>query len=364
MNVLYFTNIPSPYKIDFLNELSKMVNITCIFNNNSKDDQRNAKWYKNDFSFESITINSFGYKQLKKILSQKKYDIVINANYACINSVIFMYILKKNNIKFFISADGGFINENDSLLSSFLKNHFISKADYYFSTGVETDKYLMHYGANKNSIFHVPLTSLYEKDILNNPIIHDQKKVLKEKHNINYSKVFLSVGNFIYRKGYDLFLKAINNQNYNDVAFIIIGGGKEKDNYIKYLKTNKINNVFIIDYLSKEELKDYYKMADIFFFPSREDIWGLVINEAMAHGLPIISSKNVLAAKELVDNNYLYSPEDINELNILINRMNDLTKDELFHIGEQNLERIKSYTIENMAKQYFNVFERIAKNGK
>ena len=56
----------------------------------------------------------------------------------------------------------------------------------------------------------------------------------------------------------------------------------------------KCKNVYFIEFKKSEELNEYYKAADIFVHPTREDIWGLVVNEAMAKGLPVVTTNNVL----------------------------------------------------------------------
>ena len=57
--------------------------------------------------------------------------------------------------------------------------------------------------------------------------------------------------------------------------------------------------------------------ADVFVMPTREDIWGLVINEAMAYGLPVVSTDKCIAALELVKNGrngYIIPPNQPKEI--------------------------------------------------
>jgi glycosyltransferase involved in cell wall biosynthesis len=66
-----------------------------------------------------------------------------------------------------------------------------------------------------------------------------------------------------------------------------------------------------------DELPKFYAYASAFFHPAVSEPWGLVINEAMASGLPILSSNNVAAAEELVDegvNGYLFDPASVSEM--------------------------------------------------
>jgi glycosyltransferase involved in cell wall biosynthesis len=66
-----------------------------------------------------------------------------------------------------------------------------------------------------------------------------------------------------------------------------------------------------------EELSRFYARAGCFIHPAMEEPWGLVINEAMASGLPVLSSANVGAAEELVDdgvNGWKFDPTDVKTL--------------------------------------------------
>lgn len=360
MKILYFTNIPSPYRVEFFNLLSENNEVTVLFDKiGEKKEKRNKLWYEsNKYKFRAINIPKFGLFKLNKVLKEK-YDIVIIGTYATLNGAFLNILLRMKKIKFFINADGGFVPEKESFMSKFLKHYFLSTADYYLSTGKETNKYLTYYGAKKEKIYIYPFTSLLAKDILQEPITYEEKMKIRKNNNYNYERIFVSVGSFIKRKGYDLFLESIKNEKFDNTAFLIIGGGEEKENLQNYINNNNIKNVFLIDFCSKEKVLNYYKMSDVFFFPSREDIWGLVINEAMSYGLPIISSNNVIAAKELLEEEYLYDYNDTNALRKLILEMNEAQNEKLYEIGNKNIEKIKEYTIENTVKIHNEIFEKI-----
>lgn len=73
-----------------------------------------------------------------------------------------------------------------------------------------------------------------------------------------------------------------------------------------------------------EELPAFYAGAGAFVHPALEEPWGLVINEAMASGLPVISSRNVGAAEELVAHGktgFLFDPVNIEELSQLMTKV-------------------------------------------
>ena len=315
MKVLYYTNIPAPYRVKFFNKLSESVELTVLFNGDKNERYRNKDWFKNnDYKFNYINLHKFALFQLNKILKDN-YDIVVIGTYANLNGAILNILLRCKHIKFFLNADGGFVPEKESFISKFLKTKFISTADYYLSTGKCTNEYLEYYGANKNSIYVYPFSSIEKSDVLLLPLKMEEKLKLRKEAGYNYKRLFVSVGSFIERKGYDLFLNSLLISNNEKNGFIIIGGGEEKDDYLEFLKVHNIKNVHFIDFCDKEKVFEYYKMSDVFFFPSREDIWGLVVNEAMSTGLPVIATFETASAREVFKKNQLYSCENIKSLN-------------------------------------------------
>lgn len=351
MKILYYTNVPSPYKVLFLNELSKNNEITTIYNGN-EGTKRDKKWYNdNKPLYNEIYLNKIPYFQIKKIL-KNHYDAIIVAGYANIVGAILITLLDIKKIPFYIHADGGFIDENENIIAKKIKSHFISKAKYYLSSGRKTTEYFVYYGANINNIFYYPFTSLLKKDILKTPIKYEDKVILRNSMGYGYKRLFVSVGSFIKIKGYDLFFKALNACHLENTGFLIIGGGKEKRNYLNLINKYKLNNIHLLDFCDKNEVFNYLKMSDVFFFPSRRDIWGLAINEAMACGLPVISSDKVIAAIELIDKKYIFPVYDTLKQSQQIIYMANLTNNELYEIGKTNLQNIKSYSIEKMSFQY------------
>jgi glycosyltransferase involved in cell wall biosynthesis len=77
------------------------------------------------------------------------------------------------------------------------------------------------------------------------------------------------------------------------------------------------NTRFIPSGMGLNELIKFYCLADIFVLPTLEDVWGFVINEAMACGLPVISTNTSQAAIEMIrsgENGYIIKSADSNQL--------------------------------------------------
>ena len=67
-----------------------------------------------------------------------------------------------------------------------------------------------------------------------------------------------------------------------------------------YVAEQKLKHVHFLGFRNQTQLPACYALADVFVLPSRYEAWGLVVNEAMCSGLPIIASDKVGAARDLV----------------------------------------------------------------
>ncbi|MGF9845248.1 glycosyltransferase family 4 protein [Priestia megaterium] len=367
MKVLYITNLPSPYKVKFFSELGKFCELTVIYERRSASD-RNTKWTeKGEETFKEIylnahevgTDNSWSFKVLKYL--NRSYDCIVIGMYSTITSMISITYMKTKKIPFILSTDGGFIKEEGKGKETF-KKFFISAADNWLSTGKVTSEYLCHYGADLKRTAVYPFTSLTEKDILLKPVNIEEKRKLRNKLGIKEEKVLISVGQFIYRKGFDILLEACKSVD-NKVGVYIIGGQASKE-YRDLCERYKITNVHFIDFMEKQELLEYYKASDLFVLPTREDVWGLVINEAMACGLPIITTDRCIAGIELIENEkngYIVPTDDPKALNEKIVRiLSDKKLKE--NMSNRSLEKIKDYTFLNMAETHIKIFQGIFSN--
>lgn len=362
MRVLFLVNIPSPYRVNFFNELGKLCDLTVLYETNSATDRDKTWMSEKQKYFTSIFLK--GIKtgadnaicpSVLKWLDKRKFDIFVVGGYSTPTGMLAVEYLHLKKIPFFLNSDGGFI-KNDTVFKQAIKKHFISKATAWLSTGKKTNEYLMHYGAKKEKIYIYPFTSLKKEDILVRPIIKEEKEILKKKLNIKEEKIIVSVGQFINRKGFDVLLKSCENIPEDCGVYII--GGQPTQEYIDIKSELKLNNIYFIQFKSKEELKKYYMASDLFVLPTREDIWGLVVNEAMSMGLPVITTDRCVAGLELVENYNNGFLVPVNDIDMLAQKMNEILSDDKLRnkMGENNLDKIQQYTIENMAKANYNCF--------
>lgn len=354
------TNIPSPYRVDFFNELGKLCDLTVLFETETAKD-RNSAWMVDKIkNFKAVfmkgirvgTAEAFCPEVLKYVGDQSFERIVVGM-YSSPTGMLAIEFMRLKKIPFILSLDGG-IKKNDLGIKHKIKAHFISSASQWLSTGKATTEYLEYYGADLNQTYVYPFTSIREKEILEKPLLHQEKKRFREKLGMKEKKIVLSVGQFIYRKGYDILLNACKGLDQEIGIYIV--GGQATEEYIKMKENLGLTNVHFIDFKKKEELVEYYSAADLFVLPTREDIWGLVINEAMAYGLPIITTYQCVAGLEMIQNgvNGWLVESSAEDLNKMIKKFFNLKH--LNIMQEKCLYTAKKYSIEEMTKVHWEVF--------
>lgn len=361
MKVLFITNIPSPYRVKFFNELGKKLNLTVLFEKDSSEERDNS-WKKYCFdNFQGIlmkgirtSINTCFCPEVCRYLS-RKWDSIIVADISTPTGMLAIQYMKLRCIPYWIEGDGGFAKSGHGL-KELIKKHFISGAKGYFSTSNVHDKYYITYGANPKNIYRYPFTSISSKDLQNAyTLLEKDKNELREKLGMKEKYIVLSVGRFSYQngygKGYDVLMRVAEKSDDNFGFYIV--GDEPTEEFKQWKAKKQLKHVHFIGFRQKEQLAEYYAAADVFALLSRGEAWGLVINEAMTFSLPIIASDQCVAATELVKNGvngYVLPLDNEDEITEKIKDCAQLPHRQ--RMGKASLGIIESYTIEHMAEAH------------
>lgn len=360
--VLFLTNYPSPYRVRFFDELGKRMDVTVLFADRIEDKKhRNASWYV-------PSAGSFRSVQLKKTLTVKSnslclevtkwlkqpFDHIVVCGYSNPTVIYAMAWMRAHRIPFWMEVDGGLIRE-DSSWKHRIKSSLVGCADRWLSSGRYTTDYLVHYGAKKETIWEYPFTSLTEADLRSSLLQPQEKEALRRELGMEEDSCFLAIGQFIHRKGFDVLLRAAAALPEN--AGIYIVGGEPTQEYQNLHRELGLKHVHFLGFQSKETLVKYYMASDVFVLPTREDIWGLVVEEAMAYGLPVITTDRCVAGLELVESGVNGYIVPVGDAESLAEKMGQILTCDLRAMGQASLEKIRPYTIENMARVHEAIFE-------
>jgi len=161
---------------------------------------------------------------------------------------------------------------------------------------------------------------------------------------------FLTSCRFIPKKNLRLLISAYANYRSkagaNAWALIILGDGDEREALEKLRDELKLSgSVLMPGFKSYSELPTYYAWAGAFILASSIEQWGLVVNEAMASGLPVIVSERCGCAHELVrngENGFTFAPDDSQRLSeLMFNLANDKNRTAM---GRQSREIIDKWS--------------------
>ena len=362
MKVLWLANIPSPYRVKFFNELGKHCELTVLF-------ERKASLERND-SWKNYELKEFRAVFLRgkrigvaeafcpSIISYLKrdYDHIVVTTFSDLTGILAILYMKFYKIPYEIESDGAFPSNNKGIrekIKNGVKRFLLSGAKRYFSTAKLHDEYYKQYGAKEKLIIRYPFSSVYEKDVLEKVISVKEKDRLRKELKMNEKHIVLAVRQFIPRKGYDILLQAAAMLDKSYGIYVI--GGIASEEYIIQKNRLNLNNLYFLDFKQPDELKKYYMAADVFVHPTREDIWGLVINEAMALGLPVVTTNRCIAGLEMVkekENGFIIPAEDKDALKTAICK--SISTESYKNCA---LTIAKKYTIEKMVYKHILVWK-------
>ena len=206
---------------------------------------------------------------------------------------------------------------------------------------------------NKISIFSYIVDNEFFKKESN--LTDEEKFSLKKKLNISPSaKIILSVAKFSEREApWDL-LKAFKLINGMNLHLLLVGDGPLRNELEEYVNKNFINNVTFSGYVKYPELPKFYGICDLFVHTSNNEPWGVSVQEAMAAGLPVITSEYVGASIDLIkkgENGFIYNSGNIQDLKAKLS--NALTFD-IQVVKETNEEIIESWNYLSTLKSLLN----------
>ncbi|MFP3096660.1 glycosyltransferase family 4 protein [Kluyvera sichuanensis] len=179
-------------------------------------------------------------------------------------------------------------------------------------------------------------------------IVYKQESVISRISPITCSsKIVLAIGRLSYQKGFDLLLEAWARANTDGWFLRIIGDGEEKDNLINQASKLKIENYEIIPFQNEIEMQ--YAKAEIFILSSRFEGLGMVLVEALSHGLACISFDCPAGPKTIINNGngILVPVGNIDELASSISYLmnNDNVRNEMKEKGILSIERFSEKAV-------------------
>lgn len=171
-------------------------------------------------------------------------------------------------------------------------------------------------------------------------------------------KYFIFVGRFLKRKGIESLLIAYQKYRANcsgvPLGLVLVGCGAYKDEIMS--QEDLIAGVNVVGGKFGDSLCNFYGLAHCLIVPSECDPWGLVVNEGMASGLPVLVSRGCGSASTLVKeggNGWTFAVNDIDHLSNLLASMGELSKEEWNRMSGESLAIIADWSLDRFVQGVF-----------
>lgn len=346
--MLVLSSFPANYRVAAIEGLAKDYDITVVFNA-VKDQERNPKWFVGQEVLSYYVMDTKEHRRAaERVLKNiRQYDIIFAYDWVMPWSLPLLLRAMLLRIPYLLNSDGAF-PEKRGFPKEQIKRFFISGAAAWIASGRYARENFIHYGADPARIFEHRFSSLHRSDILAEVVSAAEKSALRQRLGLPDKTTFLSIGQFIERKGFDILLEGWRGAQAEDRQLVILGGGGKRAEYEEQIRRDGLKNVLILDFVPFEEVWDYYKASDAFVLATREDIWGLVVNESMACGLPVIVSDRCIAGLELIENGQNGFIIDGNLPELWSERISQLASQMQLRaeMGHRNLEKIRGWCLE------------------
>lgn len=229
--------------------------------------------------------------------------------------------------------------------------------DVVCCSGQLCGEYVQQLGFNKDRItFGHMVADVDNLQTLTTRTTHERIHELKQNLGLS-STVYLYVGRMIELKGIMNLIKAWNEFTAGLVekpSLLLVGSGEMEERIKIEIQNHKLDTVKMVGHVNYDEIADYYKVADIFILPTLEDNWSLVISEAMACRLPVITSIYNGCWPELVKESNGWVTDPLNHDAFVKTLQDSFYKMNKFkEMGDSSLEIISHFTPVTAAQSVF-----------
>ncbi len=289
-------------------------------------------------------------EKIENVIDRIKPDVLALNGYTERGILATLSFALKEEIPVVLMSDSNAYDFNRNYFREKIKKRIVSMYSAGLASGKSATDYLANLGLPTRSIF----TGL---DVVDNEYFRRSAKDARKKVNEIRKKLllpenyFLAINRFIPKKNiislleaYSKYIKLTKN---NVWGLVLIGDGPQRNYIEQKIKDLKLTDQVILPgFMQYDELPVYYGLANVFIHFSKREQWGLVVNEAMAAGLPVIVSDRCGCSYDLVKeggNGFRVNPFKIESLVSIMLRIS-YSDFNIKLLGKKSLEIISNWT--------------------
>lgn len=313
--LVIITEIISPYRIPLFNALAENgeVDLHVIFLAETDPELRQWRVYKDEIRFSYQVLPSWrrriaGYnallnRGLRRALEAARPDIILCGGYNYVASWQALGWAQSRNIPFVLWSES---NSRDiragRALVEILKREFLQRCSGFVVPGRSAREYLLAQRIKAERVFTAVNAIDSRRFEAAAALARERAAQIRAELKLP-SRYFLFVGRLVREKGVFDLLSAYAKLDpllQEQVGLVFVGDGPCREALERKSSSISAGAIRFSGFAHREQLADYYALADVLVLPTHSDTWGLVVNEAMACGSPIILSTAAGCAADLV----------------------------------------------------------------
>src|SRR5208282_571005 len=364
---LILTEIIAPYRIPVFNVLAHRagLDLHVIFLAETDEMLRQWRVYKDEICFSYQVLPSWRWRTGKSsflvnrglwtALNKVNPQVLICGGYAYAASWEALLWARRHQVEFVLWSES---NRHDARGGraevEWLKTYFVRHCDRFVVPGKASFEYLRSLGAPAANIVTAPNAVDNRWFARQAESVRSHVTEFREKMKLP-ARFILFVGRLVPEKGvFDLLAAYAKLESglRSEVGLVFAGDGACREELIQQAKLINPGGVCFPGFAQREDLAGLYALAEALVLPTHSDPWGLVVNEAMSCGLPIIVSNVAGCSADLVEdgwNGYVVPSRDAEKLSMAMDSV--VRQPELKQqMSARSLERIQSYSPEACAE--------------
>lgn len=365
--LVVITEIIAPYRVPVFNALAahSEIDLHVIFLAETDPTQRQwlVRTEEMQFSYQVLPnwrkrihdhtlLLNWG---LETALRQTSPNIIICGGYNYLASWLTLHWAQRNRLPLLLWTESTSRDcRSESVVRESLKTRFMRNCSGFVVPGKASSDYLLQLGIDNKLIFVAP-------NAVDNTFFTQASRAARETFDGTREKLrlparyFLFAGRLVKAKGiFDLLdaYEALPENMRGEVGLVFVGDGPDRGNLEKMAARVHPGSIQVAGFAQRDALAAYYALADAFVLPTHTDPWGLVVNEAMACGLPIICSDVAGCAPDLVDGNHngrIFAAGNIEQLTNALHEIGSAQELRAF-LGRNSETKIRQYSPQRCAE--------------
>lgn len=376
MKIAFLHNILSPHNVPLFAELSRYQDLNLqLFILAASDPHRpwkNKEHYNFSYTLipqkplpllKQLLPSTFYNPKLLALLNDFKPDCIIISGWDQLAYWQAVCYGKRHHIPVLLWSGSTALEPSlQRSLTKPLVRWFIKQCAGFIAYGTRSRDYLISLAAPAKNI-----TIAYNTI---NLALFTQANTLRQRH--SNTMTVLYYGQLITRKGplqllqaWQIVQKAYHKNSHNPpLRLIMIGNGPLQSTLQNYIKDHNLaDQVELLPYPGEEKMIPHFAAADLFILPSAEEVWGLVINQAMAAGLPVIATSAAGASADLIQSNRNGLIIDNNQPTTVAQAILQLLQQDYQSMGRESFNIIKNFSPQKQAASFYQAIVKTCKPG-